>query len=193
MGSKVGLVSLTTPSRVPTARHEPDIADAHSFFLAALDQIHAHAKGQLSSCNCIAHQTFSGSLLSSVTCSTCKSTSSTIDPILDIQLDFPYHLIAGTGNGNSISNGSKGDSGDALTNGSDGQNGSGRDEPLTLAELLRQFTAAEKLGKSYACAKCGPGQNAKRRLCVKRLPQVLSFQLKVSLRCVRPGLVYTKV
>lgn len=30
------------------------MADAHSFFLAALDQIHAHAKGQLSSCNCIA-------------------------------------------------------------------------------------------------------------------------------------------
>jgi hypothetical protein len=30
--------------------------DAHSFFLAALDQIHAHAKGQLSSCNCIARE-----------------------------------------------------------------------------------------------------------------------------------------
>jgi hypothetical protein len=30
--------------------------DAHSFFLAALDQIHAHAKGQLSSCNCIARK-----------------------------------------------------------------------------------------------------------------------------------------
>lgn len=142
------------------------ILDAHSFFLAALDQIHAHAKGQLSSCNCIAHQTFSGSLLSSVTCLTCQSKSSTIDPILDIQLDFPYHLIA-TGKENGDSAG----------------NGIGLQEPLTLAELLRQFTAAEKLGKSYACAKCGPGQNAKRRLCVKKLPQVLSFQLKVSLLC----------
>ncbi|ODN82055.1 hypothetical protein, variant [Cryptococcus amylolentus CBS 6039] len=30
--------------------------DAHSFFLAALDQMHAHAKGQLSSCNCIARK-----------------------------------------------------------------------------------------------------------------------------------------
>lgn len=30
--------------------------DAHAFFLAALDQIHAHAKGQLSSCNCIARK-----------------------------------------------------------------------------------------------------------------------------------------
>ena len=145
--------------------HTPD---AHSFFLAALDQIHAHAKGQLSSCNCIAHQTFSGSLLSSVTCSTCKSKSSTIDPILDIQLDFPYHLLlaGGSANGNSEA----------------GPNGAA-EEPLTLAGLLRQFTAAEKLGKSYDCAKCGPGQNAKRRLCVKKLPQVLSFQLKVRTLC----------
>lgn len=35
-------------------------ADAHSFFLAALDQIHAHAKGQLSSCNCIARECQAG-------------------------------------------------------------------------------------------------------------------------------------
>lgn len=54
------------------------------------------------------------------------------------------------------------------------------DEPLTLAGMLRRFTAPEKLGKAYDCAKCGPGQNAKRRLCVKKLPPVLSFQLKVS-------------
>lgn len=33
-----------------------DGIDAHSFFLAALDQIHAHAKGQMSSCNCIARE-----------------------------------------------------------------------------------------------------------------------------------------
>lgn len=36
-----------------------------------------------------ADQTFAGSLLSSVTCSNCKTTSTTIDPILDVQLDFP--------------------------------------------------------------------------------------------------------
>jgi ubiquitin carboxyl-terminal hydrolase 22/27/51 len=35
-------------------KDQADIADAHSFFLAALDQIHATAKGQMSSCNCIA-------------------------------------------------------------------------------------------------------------------------------------------
>jgi ubiquitin carboxyl-terminal hydrolase 22/27/51 len=30
--------------------------DAHAFFLAALEQIHQNAKGQLSSCNCIARE-----------------------------------------------------------------------------------------------------------------------------------------
>jgi len=34
-------------------------------------------------------QTFAGSLLSAVTCSNCNEPSTTVDPILDIQLDFP--------------------------------------------------------------------------------------------------------
>ncbi|KAI9636491.1 uncharacterized protein MKK02DRAFT_37170 [Dioszegia hungarica] len=120
--------------------------DAHSFFLAALDQIHAHAKGQLSSCNCIAHQTFSGALLSSVTCSSCRKKSSTVDPILDIQLDFPSHAT----------------------------------ETISLASLLRRFCAEESLGegKGYDCSDCGAGQSATRRLVLKKLPPVLSFQLK---------------
>ncbi|KAK4685046.1 hypothetical protein P7C73_g5112, partial [Tremellales sp. Uapishka_1] len=121
--------------------------DAHSFFLAALDQMHAHAKGQLSSCNCIAHQTFSGSLLSSVTCSACSRPSTTIDPILDIQLDFPTSESAG----------------------------------LTLAGLLRRFCAEEKV-RGYECsnASCegGKGVVARRKLMIKKLPPVLSFQLK---------------
>jgi ubiquitin carboxyl-terminal hydrolase 22/27/51 len=117
--------------------------DAHSFFLAALEQIHAHAKGQLSSCNCIARkfitcnflaealdQTFSGALSSSVTCSKCKTKSTTVDPILDLQLDFP-------------------------TDPTDTNS-------LTLTSMLRRFCAAEKVGdatKGYDCSNCrgGPG------------------------------------
>jgi ubiquitin carboxyl-terminal hydrolase 22/27/51 len=138
------------------------MTDAHSFFLAALDQIHAHAKGQLSSCNCIARgfltktelrpdQTFSGALLSSVTCSSCRKKSSTVDPILDIQLDFPSHST----------------------------------ETISLASLLRRFCAEESLGegKGYDCSDCGAGQSATRRLVLKKLPPVLSFQLKVSTAC----------
>ncbi|GMK59308.1 hypothetical protein CspeluHIS016_0703230 [Cutaneotrichosporon spelunceum] len=124
--------------------------DAHSFFLAALDQIHAHAKGQLASCNCIAHMTFAGSLVSSVTCSGCGETNATVDPILDIQLDFPYIPQA---------------------------------EPLTLGALLRHYCAEEKIGdhgRGYACGRCGGGKGvtASKKLSIKKLPPVLSFQLK---------------
>lgn len=125
--------------------------DAHSFFLAALDQIHAHAKGQLSSCNCIAHQTFAGSLVSAVTCSSCGQTNTTVDPILDIQLDFPF--------------------------------ASPPSEPLTLGALLRRYCAEEKIGdhgRGYACGNCGGGKGvtASKKLSIKKLPPVLSFQLK---------------
>ncbi|RSH95407.1 hypothetical protein EHS25_000494 [Saitozyma podzolica] len=124
--------------------------DAHSFFLAALDQIHAHARGQMSSCNCIAHQTFAGSLLSLVSCSKCSTTSTTIDPILDVQLDFPAETPT---------------------------------EGLTLAGMLRRFCAPEKVGevgKGYECDSCGGGSGvvATRKLMLRKLPPVLSFQLK---------------
>ncbi|WWC91368.1 uncharacterized protein L201_006311 [Kwoniella dendrophila CBS 6074] len=146
--------------------------DAHSFFLAALDQIHAHAKGQLSSCNCIAHQTFAGSLLSSVTCSSCSYTSSTTDPLLSIQLDFPYSPST------SLSSSTSTSSLDGIGNGSNG-NGSSQ---LTLASLLRRFCASETIGgeKGYECSKCGggPGTHATKNLAIKKLAPVLSFQLK---------------
>ncbi|WVF65721.1 hypothetical protein IAT40_000452 [Kwoniella sp. CBS 6097] len=157
--------------------------DAHSFFLAALDQIHAHAKGQLSSCNCIAHQTFSGSLISSVTCSSCSTTSSTIDPILDVQLDFPTPVS--TGSNSNLSSAVSTSSSEGVGGGNSGgsQNGSGG---LTLAGLLRKFCAPETVGdpssgsKGYECGKCGggPGTVATRKLSVKKLAPVLSFQLK---------------
>ncbi|ORX38918.1 putative ubiquitin specific protease [Kockovaella imperatae] len=125
--------------------------DAHSFFLAALEQIHTHAKGQLSSCNCIAHQAFLGSLSSSVTCSNCKTTSTTDDPILDVQLDFPSALTEG--------------------------------HELTLAAMLRRYCSEEKVGdhgRGYDCSSCGGGQGvvATKKLCIKKLAPVLSFQLK---------------
>ncbi|OCF44930.1 ubiquitin carboxyl-terminal hydrolase 22/27/51 [Kwoniella heveanensis CBS 569] len=157
--------------------------DAHSFFLAALDQIHAHAKGQLSSCNCIAHQTFSGSLISSVTCSSCSTTSSTIDPILDVQLDFPTPQSTASNSNLSSSVSTSSSEGIGGSNGGGSQNGPGG---LTLAGLLRKFCAPETVGdpssgsKGYECSKCGggPGTVATRKLSVKKLAPVLSFQLK---------------
>nr|ODN88609.1 ubiquitin carboxyl-terminal hydrolase 22/27/51 [Cryptococcus depauperatus CBS 7841] len=140
--------------------------DAHSFFLAALDQIHAHAKGQLSSCSCIAHQTFAGSLQSSVICSKCSKTSTTVDPILDIQLDFPPSATTSVSPEATILN---------------------NDNQLTLAGMLRKFCAAERVGepggKGYDCSGCGGGLGvvAMRKLGIKKLAPVLSFQLKASI------------
>lgn len=49
----------------------------------------------------------------------------------------------------------------------------------TLAGCLKRYTKEEKLGlKEYACASCGGEAN--KRLSFKKLPVVLSFQLKVS-------------
>lgn len=145
--------------------------DAHSFFLAALDQIHAHAKGQLSSCNCIAHQTFGGTLQSSVICSKCSKTSNTVDPILDIQLDFPPPSAPSPTSSSSDSS-------------AFGPSTSGQADQLTLAGMLRKFCAPERVGepggKGYECSGCGGGVGvvATRKLGVKKLAPVLSFQLK---------------
>ena len=101
----------------------------------------------------ILDQTFSGALLSSVTCSGCGSTSTTTDPILDIQLDFPSNIAEG--------------------------------ESLSLTSMLRRFCAEERVGghgRGYECSSCGGTQGAvaMRKLSIKKLPPVLSFQLKVS-------------
>jgi len=54
--------------------------DAQSFFLAALNQIHSNTENSVErpgECPCIAHQTFAGSLMSTVTCSRCSSSTRT--------------------------------------------------------------------------------------------------------------------
>ncbi|KAJ7620961.1 hypothetical protein FB45DRAFT_927988 [Roridomyces roridus] len=50
----------------------------------------------------------------------------------------------------------------------------------TIAACLKRYTQPEKLGaKQYSCAKCGKGaQEASKRLSIKKLPPVLSFQFK---------------
>jgi hypothetical protein len=99
----------------------------------------------MAGCSCIAREyacfsvvlmadsTFAGSLTSTVTCSACQEPSITVDPILDIQLDFPTSPELSEGNKSAI----------------------------TLAGLLRRFCAEEKVvgdpGKGYACSSCGGG------------------------------------
>jgi ubiquitin carboxyl-terminal hydrolase 22/27/51 len=50
----------------------------------------------------------------------------------------------------------------------------------TLGACLRRFTQPEKLGpKEYSCSKCGKASHeASKRLSIRKLPPVLSFQFK---------------
>ncbi|KAI9566917.1 hypothetical protein HD554DRAFT_1077339 [Boletus coccyginus] len=124
--------------------------DAHEFFITALNQIHGTCRGSTNiSCNCIIHQTFAGQLQSDVTCERCGNMTSTVDPMLDISLEL---------------------------RGKGGEVGSGEN---TLAGCLRRFTKPEKLGaKEYSCSKCTKAHEAVKRLSIRKLPPVLSFQFK---------------
>ncbi|TFK73228.1 cysteine proteinase [Pluteus cervinus] len=124
--------------------------DAHEFFISALNQIHSTSRGSTNvSCNCIIHSTFAGQLQSEVTCEKCGNVNTTVDPMLDISLEL------------------KGKNGGELPND-------------TLAACLRRFTQIEKLGpKEYSCGKCGKASHeASKRMSIRKLPPVLSFQFK---------------
>ncbi|KAF8124813.1 hypothetical protein EV363DRAFT_1403077 [Boletus edulis] len=124
--------------------------DAHEFFITALNQIHMTCRGSTNiSCNCVIHQTFAGQLQSDVTCERCGNTTSTVDPMLDVSLELK----------------AKG-----------GEGGGGEN---TLAGCLRRFTKPEKLpAKEYSCSKCTKAHEAVKRLSIRKLPSVLSFQFK---------------
>lgn len=125
--------------------------DAHEFFISALNQIHSSSRGSTNvSCNCIIHSTFSGQLQSDVVCERCGNVTSTVDPMLDISLEL------------------KGKGGEPAS----GDN--------TLVACLRRFTHPEKLGpKEYSCSRCSKNSHeATKRLTIRKLPPVLSFQFK---------------
>ncbi|KAF8230589.1 cysteine proteinase [Tricholoma matsutake] len=124
--------------------------DAHEFFISALNQIHSTCRGSTNvSCNCIIHSTFAGLLQSEVKCERCGTVTSTVDPMLDISLELE-------GKGGKVASGEN-----------------------SLAACLRRFTQSEKLGKEYSCVKCGKASHeANKRLSIRKLPPVLSFQFK---------------
>ncbi|KAI5995829.1 hypothetical protein F5J12DRAFT_907170 [Pisolithus orientalis] len=55
----------------------------------------------------------------------------------------------------------------------------GIEKEITLAGCLRRYTKPEKLGREYSCTKCAKATHeAVRRLSIRKLPPVLSFQFK---------------
>ncbi|KAH8089290.1 hypothetical protein HD553DRAFT_268229, partial [Filobasidium floriforme] len=139
--------------------------DAHAFFLAALNQIHMHDPDCVESpknCACIAHRTFGGSLLSTVTCSRCGSMTETEDPILDLSLELKKGAPAM----------------DRLT----AVERCSPSASLNLADCLRTFTSKESLKDDvYACEKCkaeGRRADVSKQLSFKTLPATLAIQLK---------------
>ncbi|TFY67823.1 hypothetical protein EVJ58_g1380 [Rhodofomes roseus] len=125
--------------------------DAHEFFMAALNHIHSTSRGSTKfQCICIVHSTFTGLLQSDVKCGRCGNVTTASDLMLDISLELQ-------------------DKGSAGHAGSE----------LTLASCLRRYTQPEKLGpNAYDCANCGKVSHADKRLSLRKLPPVLSFQFK---------------
>ena len=118
-------------------------------------------------CDCAVHQTFGGLLKSTVTCTKCKNTTSTLDPFMDLSLDI-------RNSHNIITKKKK----LALTNGTQTTK---EVAPMDLTECLDRFTAPETLsvdGFGYICKKCGGAQEARKKLSLARMPPVVPIHLK---------------
>ena len=60
--------------------------DGNSLVITTVDQRRAIERG----CDCVAHFVFGGSLVSEVRCETCLAVSATVEPLIDISVDFPW-------------------------------------------------------------------------------------------------------
>ncbi|XP_071462146.1 ubiquitin carboxyl-terminal hydrolase 51 [Marmota flaviventris] len=149
--------------------------DAHEFLIAILDVLHRHSKDDSveqeasnpNCCNCIIDQIFTGGLQSDVTCQTCHSVSTTIDPCWDISLDLP-------GSCATFSSQSP-ERADSTVS---------RDDRIpgipSLTDCLQWFTRPEHLGSSakIKCSSCQSYQESTKQLTMKKLPIVACFHLK---------------
>ncbi|OZJ02456.1 hypothetical protein BZG36_04094 [Bifiguratus adelaidae] len=142
--------------------------DAHEFFISALNTMHSHSYDRVAeNCQCVVHSTFAGLLQSDVTCLNCGNVTTAFDPFLDVSLD-----LRNTGKKAMRAHVPSGQNGHAAPREIlDGN---------TLVDCLERYTSSEELGQDeYICSKCGSTfQRATKQLSVKKLPSVLSFQLK---------------
>jgi ubiquitin carboxyl-terminal hydrolase 22/27/51 len=134
--------------------------DAHEFFQFLAEELHEKNGdgkkpeiGSEHSCNCIIHQTFYGKLQSTTTCQDCKGVTNAVQSFLDLSLGLE-NLTQKRGKK------------------------MGQKTVLTLQECLdEEYIKADKC--EYRCRNCNSTQQARRQTSIKRLPNVLSIQLKV--------------
>lgn len=148
--------------------------DAHEFFQFLTEELHeingsgrpigneessASKKmrnGTEGGCNCIVHQTFYGKLQSTITCQSCGDVNTSVESFLDLSLGL-----------------------DVISKKKSIKGGLLKGAPLTLQKCLdEEYIRPERC--EYSCHSCDT-QEAKKQLSIKRLPNVLCIQLKVSL------------
>ncbi|KAM3426281.1 hypothetical protein MY4824_010040 [Beauveria thailandica] len=134
--------------------------DAHEFFQFLAEDLHERNGdgkkpeiGSEHSCNCIIHQTFYGKMQTTTTCQNCNSSSNTVQSFLDLSVGL-----------------------DSLAQRRNKKAGQ-KSPNLSLADCLdEEYIKSDKC--EYRCHICASTQQARRYTSVKRLPNVLSIQLK---------------
>jgi ubiquitin carboxyl-terminal hydrolase 22/27/51 len=132
--------------------------DAHEFFQFLAEELHERngdgkrpESGSEHSCNCIIHQTFYGKMQTTTTCQKCAGTTNAVQSFLDLSLGLENLNLKRKKNPNAA---------------------------LTLRDCLdEEYVKSDKC--EYRCTKCESSQHARRQTSIKRLPNVLSIQLKV--------------
>jgi len=142
--------------------------DAHEFFQFLAEELHERNGdgrkpeiGSEHSCNCIIHQTFYGKLQSATTCQNCGGVTNQVQSFLDLSL--PLENLSQKKGGSGGGGGKKSKQAAAPA--------------LSLQECLdEEYIKSDKC--EYRCHNCSSTQQARRQTSIKRLPNVLSIQLK---------------
>lgn len=163
--------------------------DAHEYFQFLTEALHITAQPSwfdkdqygdigeeskmIGPCNCIVHQTFYGLLQNSVTCQNCGAVTTSVQPFLDLNLGLASIFRKRAGKG--------------------GKGGQKLAQPLTLQKCLdTEYIQPEQC--EYNCNSCENSEKKGRRYStIKRLPNVLCIQFKVShahARCMIPVIIF---
>ncbi|XP_045175243.2 ubiquitin carboxyl-terminal hydrolase 44-like [Mercenaria mercenaria] len=138
--------------------------DAQEFLCELLDKIQRELDGTPNQPSSqLLDSLFQGQLVSRVQCQACRNVTETLEPYMDLSLEFPnrYQITK--------------------------QNSRVAEDICHITEMLAKFTEEEHLeGNIYACEKCNKGRSksgtvyteAKKQLLINELPPILRLHLK---------------